>query len=155
MTGVYRKVLSNIRDLFIKFVLIVVALMLVLTLTNFVAQYFELRPQSVLSYGILGSIITSNTLKLYDRFVRGYEEPLPNHVLYELEKSKKEIETMKEMLNNDERINITSDEIEVFAKGKLKKDEHNKERAIEKKKVIAEQSYKKDRHTKRGQKTNG
>ena len=97
--------------------------------------------------GILGSIITSNILKLYDRFVRGYEEPLPNHVLNELEKSKKEIETIKEMLDNDERINITRDEIEVFAKGKIKKDEYNKERAIEKKKAIAEQSYKKDVNT--------
>ena len=68
--------LSNIRDLFIKFVFIVVVLMLILTLANFVAQYFELRPQSVLSYGLLGYIVTSNTLNLYDRFVNGYEEPL-------------------------------------------------------------------------------
>ena len=141
--------LSNIRDLFIKFVFIVVVLMLILTLANFVAQYFELRPQSVLSYGLLGYIVTSNTLILYDRFVNGYEEPLPNHVMLELNKCKKELEPIKELINDSDRMIISKDEVEVFAKGKIAEDENNKRRYKEKKEAYTKQVEEKYNNKKR------
>ena len=123
--------------------------MLILTLANFVAQYFELRPQSVLSYGLLGYIVTSNTLNLYDRFVNGYEEPLPNHVMLELNKGKKEMETIKELISNDSRMNISKDEVEVFAKGKIAEDENNKRRDKDKKETHTKQGKEKDNNKQR------
>ena len=123
--------------------------MLILTLANFVAQYFELRPQSVLSYGLLGYIVTSNTLNLYDRFVNGYEEPLPNHVMLELNKCKKEMETIKELISNDSRMNISKDEVEVFAKGKIAEDENNKRRDKDKKETHTKQGKEKDNNKQR------
>lgn len=123
--------------------------MLILTLANFVAQYFELRPQSVLSYGLLGYIVTSNTLNVYDRFVNGYEEPLPNHVVLELNKCKKELETIKELINNDNRMNISKDEVEVFAKGKIAEDENNKRRDKDKEETNTKEVKEKNNYKKR------
>ena len=89
---------------------------------NYMAFLFEIRPQSVAIFLILGYIVSRGVSKMYDRVIRNYDDPLPKYVLDELEQNKQEIKVIKDTLGTDSRYNVSLDEIEVMAKNRKESD---------------------------------
>lgn len=115
--------LSKYKELFIKICISVSVLLLILTFGSLLSTVFSLRPQTVIFLLFLGHASTNAVLKQYERVVNGYEDPLPKYILEDIEKKDKEIESIKNMIANDDRFNITKSEIEVMAKKELYKDD--------------------------------
>lgn len=122
----HQKVKENIskyKELFIKMCISVSVLLIILTFGSLLASLFSLRPQTVIFLLTIGYLSTNGVLRLYERVVNRYEDPLPIYVLDEVEKNQKELEMIKSMIANDDRINITKDEVEVMAKKEKYKEE--------------------------------
>lgn len=122
----HQKVKENIskyKELFIKMCISVSVLLIILTFGSLLASLFSLRPQTVIFLLTIGYLSTNGVLRLYERIINGYEDPLPIYVLDEVEKNQKEVEMLKHMIANDDRINITKDEVEVMAKKERYKEE--------------------------------
>ena len=99
-------------------------LIFILVGINYMAFLFEIRPQSVAIFLLLGYIVSKGVSKMYDRVVKNYDDLLPKYVLDELEQSKHEIEVIKNTLSTDNRYNVSLDEIEVMAKNRKESDKH-------------------------------
>lgn len=114
----------NLKDFVIKILLSMLVIIFILIGLNYMAFLFEIRPQSVAIFLILGYIVSRGVSKMYDRVVRNYDDPLPKYVLDELEQSKHEIEIIKNTLSTDSRYNVSFDEIEVMAKNRKESDKY-------------------------------
>lgn len=118
-----KEYLSVYKEVVIKLLLSISVVLLLLTFGTLVASMFSLRPQTVLVLLSIGFISTRGVINVYERIVDGYEEPLPKYVLDEVEKSDREVEAIKRMISNSDRINITKDEVEVIAKKEMYKED--------------------------------
>ena len=114
----------NVKDFAIKILLAMLVLIFILVGINYMAFLFEIRPQSVAIFLLLGYIVSKGVSKMYDRVVKNYDDLLPKYVLDELEQSKHEIEVIKNTLSTDNRYNVSLDEIEVMAKNRKESDKH-------------------------------
>lgn len=114
----------NVKDFAIKILLIMLILIFILIGINYMSYVFEIRPQSVTIFLLLGYIVSKGVSKMYDRIVRNYDDPLPKYVLDELEQNKQEIKVIKDTLGTDSRYNVSLDEIEVMAKNRKESDKH-------------------------------
>lgn len=106
--------LKNAKEFLVKIVTIIILLLLFLSLNNAVALYFGIRPQTVISYAMVGTAISYVALKVYDKAIAKKEDPLPDYVLKEVQLIKQENNLMKELIEKE--YNTSIDEIRVRAK---------------------------------------
>lgn len=110
---------SNLKDVILKAFLVVFVSILALAVVNHLAFMLGLRPTSIIIYILFGVVLTNTVLNWYDRIANNYEDPLPKYVIDKLERKDKELQIIKEAINNIEGINLTRSEIEVLAEKHL------------------------------------
>jgi len=91
-------------------------MLFILSLHNLLALIMGIRPQTVITYSIIGVFISYASLTFYDRLIAKKEEPLPSYILEHLRLQEKEQEIIKEFLARE--YDITYEEIEIRAKAR-------------------------------------
>lgn len=125
---------NNVFKLIIKTVIIIVFLLLILSINNAIALIFGIRPQTVISYALVGVGASYISLMFYDRAIEKKEDPLPEYVLKEAEITREEVEVLKAIIH--EKIDMsdtTEEEIRVRAKvrEREKRERENQSRSKE------------------------
>lgn len=125
---------NNVFKLIIKTVIIIIFLLLILSINNAIALIFGIRPQTVISYALVGVGASYISLMFYDRAVEKKEDPLPEYILKEVEITREEVEVLKAIIH--EKIDMsdtTEEEIRVRAKvrEREKRERENQSRSKE------------------------
>lgn len=106
--------MSNDKAVFFKIIVIIIFMLFILSLHNLLALVLEIRPQTVITYSVIGVFISYSSLAFYDKLIIRKDEPLPQYIIEQLEVQKQEQDIIKEFLAQE--YNITYEEIEVRAK---------------------------------------
>lgn len=125
---------NNIFKLIIKTVMIIIFLILVLSINNAIALIFEIRPQTVIAYTLVGIGASYVALMFYDRAIEKKEDPLPEYVLKEAQITKEEVEVLKDILDKKlDMSDTTEEEVRVRAKVRErdKREKENERRSEE------------------------
>lgn len=125
---------NNVFKLIIKTVIIIIFLLLILSINNAIALIFGIRPQTVISYALVGVGASYISLMFYDRAIEKKEDPLPEYILKEAEITREEVEVLKAIIH--EKIDMsdtTEEEIRVRAKvrEREKRERENQSRSKE------------------------
>lgn len=103
----------NVREFFLKLILMMVALLSMLAFADIIALIFSIRPQSVIVYTAIGIFSSYVGYKVYDKVINKKEDPVPEYILKTTRETYKEVEILKEIM---EEYGISKEEVKMRAK---------------------------------------
>lgn len=121
----------KVKEFFLKLILMMVVLLSILSFADIIALTFSIRPQSVLVYIFVGIFASYIGEKIHEKIIHREEDPLPEYVLKKTRETSKEVEIIKELM---EDYGISKEEVKMRAKVR-----EERGREIERERAVAEE----------------